>query len=75
MSLQHDPVEDTPEFKRVIEVAREEVTAQLLSEGFAIERIRASCHLYWPTLQEHLKAKYGIDWKTPIEMNPRVLFD
>ena len=33
------------------------------------------CHLHWATMQRILREKYGIDWKSPPEMNPHVLFD
>lgn len=34
-----------------------------------------SCHLYWETKQRILKEEYGIEWKTPAEMNPNVAYD
>jgi hypothetical protein len=33
-----------------------------------------SCHKYWQLKKELLK-NVGIDWKTPQECNPRVVFD
>ena len=32
------------------------------------------CHLYWNRKKE-LLAKHSVDWKTPDELNPGVLFD
>jgi hypothetical protein len=32
------------------------------------------CHSYWARKKE-LLAKKGIEWKTPAEMNPNILFD
>ena len=33
------------------------------------------CHSYWATKKSILKDKYGIDWKSPAEMNPQTCFD
>lgn len=33
------------------------------------------CHLIWCKRKRILKEKYNIDWKTPAEMNPDVIFD
>ena len=36
---------------------------------------RGFCFLYWGIKKEILKEDYGIDWKTPKELNPLVFFD
>ena len=33
------------------------------------------CHLYWATKKRILKEKYSIDWKSPSELNPHILYD
>lgn len=33
------------------------------------------CHKFWNTKKCILKKEYGIEWKTPAEMNPMVRFD
>ena len=33
------------------------------------------CHLYWSTKKRILKEEYGIDWLTPAECNPDVIYD
>ena len=33
------------------------------------------CHLFWHTKKRILKEKYGVDWKTPAEENPGVMYD
>lgn len=33
------------------------------------------CHLYWETKKRILKEKYNIDWLSPAELNPMVIFD
>ena len=33
------------------------------------------CHRYWALKKQILKREYGIDWKSPAELNPGVIFD
>ena len=33
------------------------------------------CHLYWATKKRILKEKYSLDWKSPAELNPHILYD
>ena len=33
------------------------------------------CHKYWWTKKNLLKGKYGIEWESPVDMNPGVIFD
>lgn len=68
--LYYDPVEDTEEYRRVIEDVEKEISEKLkdipIGMGF--------CHIYWITKKE-LLAERGIEWETPSECNPDVLFD
>jgi hypothetical protein len=69
--FKHDPIEDDPKFKSIIEAAGREAEAELANEPKGI----GYCHDYWSTKKRILKEKYGVDWKSPAEMNPGVLFD
>jgi len=33
------------------------------------------CHHYWKVKKEILKKDYGIEWKSPAELNPHILYD
>lgn len=33
------------------------------------------CHTYWYRKKQILKEEYGIDWKSPADMNPMMCFD
>lgn len=69
--LKHDPIEDTPEFKAVIEDVEKE-----LDELFKDHpKPMGFCHIYWQEKRRILKEKHGIDWKSPSFMNPHVMFD
>ncbi len=67
----HDPIEDDPQTKAIIEQAEIETKTRLSGE----RRRMGFCHLYWKTKKAILKEKHGIDWFTPIEMNPACWFD
>jgi len=71
MSLAHDPQENDPAFKFRLEQAMKEAEDSLA----AVPRRRGYCHRLWAETKRILREKYGLDWKTPSEMNPGVLFD
>ena len=71
--LSHDPVESDPRHAEVFARIDGEVDALLAdhpqrgAEGF--------CHVWWKTKKRLLEERYGIDWRSPAEMNPHVIFD
>lgn len=69
--LRCDPVEYTLKWEDIYY----EVESRL-DERFAnAPRHRGLCFRYWNAKRELLKDEYGIDWKSPSQMNPRVRFD
>ena len=66
-------VEDDPRYAAIFARIDDEVRAALAdhpqrgAEGF--------CYVVWGTKKRLLKEKYGIDWRSPDEMNPHVIFD
>ncbi|MDE5586142.1 MAG: hypothetical protein K2I92_07355 [Muribaculaceae bacterium] len=70
-SLRCDPVEYTYRWEDIYyEVERR------LDERFAnAPRHMGFCFKYWEAKRHLLKDEYGIDWKSPSRMNPRVMFD
>lgn len=69
--LKHDPLEDDPRFRDLIAKAEREAELELADWP----RGMGFCHILWETQKEILREKYGIDWHTPVEMNPDALFD
>ncbi|MDE7346399.1 MAG: hypothetical protein K2N48_06635 [Muribaculaceae bacterium] len=69
--LRCDPVEYTFRWEDIYyDVKRR------LDERFAnAPRHMGFCFKYWNAKRELLKEEYGIDWKSPSQMNPRVRFD
>jgi len=71
--MMRDPIEDTQEFKEALEKIQHKLDEfdKWLDEN---HNAMGRCHIYWARKKELLKGQ-GIDWKTPAEMNPHVLFD
>lgn len=69
--LKCDPIEYTMEWERIYYDVEDE-----LERMFAdTERGMGFCFRYWSAKAQLLKEKYGIEWRTPSQMNPRVMFD
>ena len=69
--LKQDPIEWTEEFERVIAKAEEKADARLKDTP----RGMGFCFAWWHELADILHSEYGIDWKSPQQMNPNVHFD
>ena len=68
--LKYDPVEDTPAFQAIKNELEEKILAKIgPNSGMGY------CYLYWETKREILKKDYGIEWKSPALLNPKVRFD
>lgn len=69
-----DPMCDTKEFKAIEESVDKSAEERMEKEG--IERLSfGACHKFWEIKKEILKSEYGIDWFSPAELNPFVMFD
>ena len=69
-TLKYDPVEDTDGYLAVID----EVERRLYEKFKGEPRHMGFCFGYWSAKRD-LLAEYGIEWRSPNIMNPRVLFD
>ena len=67
-NLKHDPVEMTEEYLAVIDEVDEKIEKNREYRGFG------SCHHVWNLKTDYLAEK-GIEWKSPVVLNPRVRFD
>jgi hypothetical protein len=70
-NLKHDPIEDDPAMKPVLDAADRETVERLAGwkTQMGLGRVHASMK------KQILREKYGVEWRTPMEMNPRVVFD
>lgn len=79
LAVKHDPIEDDPRLKPMIAEADREAARQLAEfrskrDPPGTPRL-GDCHLYWAVKKDFLREKYGIEWRTPGEMNPGIAFD
>lgn len=65
-----DPVQRTPQWEEVIYEVEKECDERFQD----VRPCHGFCHQRWSVKKEIL-AKYGIDWRSPAVMNPRVRFD
>ena len=69
--LKHDPIEWTARWEEVIDEAEKIVDSRLED----MPRGMGFCHAYWHEKAAVLSEQFGIEWRSPARMNPRVLFD
>ncbi len=67
-SLNHDPIEMSDKYLAVIDEVEEKVNQNMTLF------VMGSCYQYWDLKKRFLFEK-GINWKTPHELNPKVIFD
>lgn len=70
ISLKFDPVERSEQWEECIYDVEKACDKKLAGERKGM----GFCFSYWSTKKAVL-AKYGIDWRSPAAMNPRVMFD
>lgn len=73
MPEKHDPQEDDPRLRDTFDAATKEAEENLRDDPSAGHL--GFCHVFWWEKKRILKEKYGIDWKSPDEMNPDVIYD
>ena len=59
------------ELSEELEKAVDEQVREMIGE----DGYMGYCHLFWNTKKKVLHDQYGIDWKTPAEEYPHILFD
>jgi len=68
-----DPIENDPQLKPLVEAAAKEAEAELQPPRDGHEM--GMCHHLWRRQKEILRERHGIDWRSPAEMNPDIIFD
>ena len=74
MSLEYDPVEDTPKYQAVCARIEDEARSAMQADGLDPDGF-GSCHVFWAHKKRLLWKRHRIRWRTPSEMNPYVMFD
>ena len=86
----HDPIEDNPSIRSLFEAVRAEVNgvvteehrkriAELEESSPTVESLfrggRGLCHREWQLTKKLMKERHGIEWQSPADLNPWVIFD
>ena len=61
---------DTPLPEELEETVDRQVKKEIGEGGYL-----GYCHSYWAVKKRILKEQYGIDWRSPAELNPHILYD
>lgn len=68
-----DPIEKDPAYSQAVAIAREEASAAILALGISSQR-GTGAKLYAEQARI-LRERFNIQWFSPHEMNPFVIFD
>ena len=68
--LRSDPLDSNPHFRTVMAMVDE--LAETETEDYAE---MGGCHVFWAAKQRILKSQFGLDWQSPADLNPDVIFD
>ncbi|MBT3470833.1 MAG: hypothetical protein HOD72_14885 [Opitutae bacterium] len=71
-----DPIENTDRYIKIQSRLREDIQQALENDGLPGNPLkRGLCHLYWMYKKQILLEKYGINWRSPSDLTPHVVFD
>ena len=70
-----DKIENTEKYKQIEEELNKKIELELELKGYTNKQALGFCHIYWELKKEILKTDYNIDWKSPQELNPEIIFD
>lgn len=71
--IKYDSVEDTEKYREIKDELEKKINSMI-----NINRKKETlgyCHIYWNYKKIILKRDYNIDWKSPEELNPEIIFD
>ena len=71
--ITRDPIEHDPRYADIFRQIDDEVKGILANHPS--KGAMGFVHVFWDTKKRVLKQKYKIDWKSPAEMNPHIMFD
>ncbi|MDD2391350.1 MAG: hypothetical protein PHU94_00225 [Bacilli bacterium] len=70
----YDEIEEKEEFKKVLPLVEKLTELQLEKKGINSDTPNYIV-IYWNVKKSILKENFDIDWKTPEELNPDILFN
>ncbi len=71
--METDEIENDPTIARLI--AQADKLAKIELKDHASVGGIGFCHVFWEVKKRILKERFGVEWKSPAEMNKGVLFD
>ena len=71
--ITRDPAEKNPIYAEIFKTIDAEVEQTLVKHP--LKGHMGFCYTRWETKKRILKDKYHIDWQTPAELNPQIMFD
>ena len=71
--MNYDPIEDDADIQPILALASVDAHAELAAQGQSGGL--GYCHGFWPVKKRILREKYQVEWRSPAEMNPGVMFD
>ena len=66
---------NSPETMEKLSIIEDEVDNRVEEILKDVQKMSGYCHMFWETKKRLLKEEYGIDWLTPAECNPDIMFD
>ncbi len=73
--LLRDPKEKDPQFLAIFQLVTTQVTREAEAERSDLSSRRGMYRRIWYLTKQRLQNEYHIDWMTPAEMNPFIIFD
>lgn len=78
-----EKAKDSSDFKKYLEECigkkidfnDDQLITKLVEKYMEVPPYMGYCHLLWAAKKEILKKDYNIDWYTPAEENPAILYD
>jgi hypothetical protein len=68
-----DALDEDPKYAEIIKDVERKVEQRLKAQK--VEKEIGYCHDFWSLKKEILKIEYGLEWKSPAEINPDIYFD
>lgn len=73
MDIKIDPIEKTDEYVKIKDEVEKEMEIYIKENN--LKGKMGACHYIWDFKKKLLREKYNIDWHSPKELNPEVIFD
>ena len=71
MSYKVDPIETDPKYQKQIKKAEKKAESKCKDKKGKL----GYCHAFWGAKKQILFDEFGIEWKSPAELNPYWKFD